>query len=289
MKTFNYLFGILLGEVILRNIDNLSRTLQHQHLSAAEGQHVVSLTEKTLDKIRTYDAFELFWGKAALIKSKHDISEPDLPRRRKAPRRYEVGESSGDFHNTSKSYYKQQYLEALGLIINNFVKKRFAQPGYTTYIKIQDLLLKSANGEQFENEILFVTDFYGGDIDKAKLETQLTMVESLCSDLESPDFRDIVEKFKSLSQAEQSHFSEVVYLLRLLLAMPATNAVSEHSASALRLIKTYLRTSMSQLRINNLMVLHIHKQNLDHLNMVEVANDFVTGSEHRLTLFGTFT
>ena len=82
--------------------------------------------------------------------------------------------------------------------------------------------------------------------------------------------------------AEQSHFSEVVYLLRLLLVMPATNAVSEHSASALRLIKTYLRSSMSQLRMNNLMVLHIHKENLDQLNMVEVANDFVTGSEDRL-------
>ena len=71
--------------------------------------------------------------------------------------------------------------------------------------------------------------------------------------------------------------------------MPATNAVSERSASALRLIKTYLRTSMSQLRINNLMVLHIHKQSLDQMNMVEVANDFVAESEHRLTLFGKFT
>ena len=44
--------------------------------------------------------------------------------------------------------------------------------------------------------------------------------------------------------------------------MPATNAASEHSASALRLIKTHSRSSMSQLRMNNLMVLHIHKQNL---------------------------
>ena len=137
--------------------------------------------------------------------------------------------------------------------------------------------------------MLFVTDFYGGDIDKTRLETQLTMVKTLCSDLESPGFRDIAEKFKSLSQAEQFHFSEVVNLLRLLLVMPATNAVSERSASALRLIKTYLRSSMSQLRTNNLMVLHIHNEHLDQLNMVEVANDFISGSEHRLTLFGKFT
>ena len=71
--------------------------------------------------------------------------------------------------------------------------------------------------------------------------------------------------------------------------MPSTNVVSEHSASALRLIKTYLRTSMSQLRMNNLMVLHLYKQSLDQMNMVEVANDFVAESEHRLTLFGKFT
>ena len=154
--------------------------------------------------------------------------------------------------------------------------------------KIQDLLLKAAKGEQYESELLFVTNFYGGDLDKVRLETQLTMVESLCSEFDNPCFSDILEKFKSLPSAKQNHFSEVVILLRLVLVMPATNAVSERSASALHLIKTYLRSSMSQLRMNNLMVLHIHKQNLDQLNMVEVANDFVTGNEHRLTPFGHF-
>ena len=67
MKTFNYLFGVLLGEVIVRNTDNLSRTLQHQHLSAAEGQNVASLTVKTLEKIRTDEAFALFGAKLHLL------------------------------------------------------------------------------------------------------------------------------------------------------------------------------------------------------------------------------
>ena len=148
----------------------------------------------------------------------------------------------------------------MNLIINfviNFVKEKFSQPGYAIYIKLQDLL-KSAKGEQYENELLFITDFYSGDLDKARLEIQLTMVKSLCSDLESPSFKYTIEKFKSLSQAEQSHFSKVVNLLRLLLVMPATNTVSERSASALRLIKTCLRSSMSQLRMNNLMVCFIY-------------------------------
>lgn len=36
MKTFNF-FGVLLGELLLRHSDNLSRTLQATQMSAVEG------------------------------------------------------------------------------------------------------------------------------------------------------------------------------------------------------------------------------------------------------------
>ena len=63
--------------------------------------------------------------------------------------------------------------------------------------------------------------------------------------------------------------------------IPATNAVSERSASALRRVKTYLRSTMSQLRLNNLMILHVHKQRTDELNLRASLNEFVSGNEHR--------
>ena len=44
--------------------------------------------------------------------------------------------------------------------------------------------------------------------------------------------------------------SEVVKLVRLLLVMPAMNAVSERSFSAMRRIKTYLRSTMLQECLN---------------------------------------
>ena len=59
-------------------------------------------------------------------------------------------------------------------------------------------------------------------------------------------------------------------LVRLLLVMPATNAVSERSASALRRVKTYLRTTMCDARLNNL-VLHVHKDRCDSLVLATVA------------------
>ena len=81
--------------------------------------------------------------------------------------------------------------------------------------------------------------------------------------------------------------SQVSKLVKLLLVMPATNAGSERSFSAVRRIKTYLRSTMSQQRLNHLMLLHVHKSETDALNLVDVANDFIAGNDHRKHVFGT--
>ena len=76
--------------------------------------------------------------------------------------------------------------------------------------------------------------------------------------------------------------------MKLILVMPATNATSERSFSALKRVKTYLRSSMTQSRLNHLMILQVHKEMTDSLNLVDCANDFVGSSEHRLSVFGKF-
>ena len=68
---------------------------------------------------------------------------------------------------------------------------------------------------------------------------------------------------------------EVYKLLRLALVLPATNAVSENSFSALRRVNTYLRSTMNQSRLNHLMILHVQKHLTDTLDLVKVANEFV--------------
>ena len=46
---------------------------------------------------------------------------------------------------------------------------------------------------------------------------------------------------------------------------------------------------MGQQRLNNLMLIHVHKERTDLLNIIDIANEFVSDSEHRLRLFGKFT
>ena len=70
--------------------------------------------------------------------------------------------------------------------------------------------------------------------------------------------------------------------------LPATNACSERSFSTMKRIKTYLRSTMGQERLNHLMTLNIYKSKLDELDLHVIANDFVHDSGHRLKVFGNF-
>ena len=64
-----------------------------------------------------------------------------------------------------------------------------------------------------------------------------------------------------------------------------TNAVSECSFSALKRVKTYLRSTTGEGRFNHLMLLHVHKELADGIDMVEVANLFVGDNQRRKHLF----
>ena len=60
METFEYLFGLSLGERILKHTDNLSRTIQSPSLTAFEAQELAKKTVITLQRIRNEEAYDLF-------------------------------------------------------------------------------------------------------------------------------------------------------------------------------------------------------------------------------------
>lgn len=290
MQQFDYFWGVTLGELILRHTDNLSHTLQKADVSAAEGQNLAGLTVKTLLSLRTDHNFQLFWEKATREANHLNVNEPSLPRRR----RFESGSRDGyAFPDTPVDHYRRVYYEAVDLI-TTCINNRFDQPGYKIYRNIEDLLLKAANAEDYDAELKFVTEFYGFDFDglgyllKTQLEVFSMDFAVNSESREKYQLSDVIELLKSKSEAQKDMLCEVCTLLRLLLVMPATNAISERSFSALRRVKSYLRSTMNQDRLTHLMVLHIHKELTDKLDLISIANDFVAGDTHRLTVFGTF-
>ena len=63
--------------------------------------------------------------------------------------------------------------------------------------------------------------------------------------------------------------------------MPVTTATAERSFSTLRRLKTYLRSTMSQPRLNHIVLLHSHKERTDALDLIHIAKTFVSVNNRR--------
>ena len=106
---------------------------------------------------------------------------------------------------------------------------------------------------------MMTTELYSSDLNKSDLETQLEILVQLIFN-QVEDFLnndDIPQHFKSLPDSQIRYLNQVVLVVKLILLMPGTNAISERSASAVSRMKTYLRTTMTQQRMNNIMIQHI--------------------------------
>lgn len=289
MRNFDYFYGLNLGILLLRHSDNLSSSLQAKDLCASQAQTMAKKTIIVLEKIRTDQDFNLFWKKVTLKAESLNVDEPKLPRKRKAPARIEDcfgGKAAPEYLNDAVSYYRRIYYESLDQIVNA-IKDRFDQEDFRTYVNLENLLIKAARGEELSQELGSVLKSYGKDFDENRLEVQLETLQEYCKDInDTVCIRSIVSVLRHFEV--KYHLSEVVKLAKLILVMPATNATSERTFSLMKLIKTYLRSTMRQDRLNHLMILSAYKDRLDQLDLIKVASSFIDKNESRKYIFGYF-
>ena len=166
------------------------------------------------------------------------------------------------------------------------INDQFDQPGYKMYSGLETLLVKGCKQLDYQHELDLVKSLYDKDLNYQNLEIQFQTIASSVKDDLSLD--GIVSYLKTLSSTARSIYSEIVTLVELILVMPATNATSERTFSALHWIKSYLRTTMSQQRLNYLMVHFIHRDSLDEMDLEEVADEFISAKDTRLKIFAKF-
>ncbi|KAH9733977.1 TTF-type domain-containing protein [Citrus sinensis] len=77
-------------------------------------------------------------------------------------------------------------------------------------------------------------------------------------------------------------FPNAFVAYRILLTMHVTVASAERSFSKLKLIKSFLRSTMSQERLNGLAMLSIEKDFLGHLNFEDLINNFASKKARRI-------
>jgi len=193
------------------------------------------------------------------------------------PKRY-TGPSEAYLAPTAMHFYKVEYYKLIDSALNQLIQ-RFQQPGLKMYEELETCLLSGK-----VNDACATFANYP-EIDNSQLSIQLAMFRQQFT-FSTTDEATVI--LRSSVPEVRRLFNQVETLLRLLLVLPATSCEAERSFSGLRRLKTWLRSSMSQERLNSVAVCHVHQQYTDCLDICSLANTFATANDRRLLLFGQF-
>ena len=152
---------------------------------------------------------------------------------------------------------------------------------------MEQALLKAGNGEDFSSEIDTLKDScYRNDIEWSAVSRHLPLLKDVVVKA-APDVK-VVTSIQTVCDAIDSYkemLSSVHLLIRLYMTIPISSATSEICFSALRRLLTYLRSSMSEQRLNNCLLLHVHKEITDSLDHTLITKEFIDAN---VKYFGSF-
>ena len=199
--------------------------------------------------------------------------EPVLPRYRKAPKRFNEG-AQPHRYTSPEERYCQAYFEVLDLAGGEIEK-----PTTKIFRKFQKLLPNIS-----EERLIWLMKIQLPMLPDA---ISTAFAGSLIRVQKVTNVRTIADTFNQ-SEIVKGMLSEVDKLLRGYLTFPVTSATAERSFSSLRRIKTFLRSTMTHQRLNNLFLLYVHTAQTESLDLVAVAKEFVSANSRRLNYFGKF-
>ncbi|XP_025414908.1 52 kDa repressor of the inhibitor of the protein kinase-like [Sipha flava] len=277
--------SILQGEfiislLVLSKIFAIGLPLSKQFQSVAiDLREAMVLANATLSELKTIrcnvdEYFHDIYTKASALAQElcFSITLPRIACKQKNRDNYSV--------NTPEEYFKITiFIPYLDLFINE-IESRFIE--HQKILKgFQNLFLKTTEMSTLEkDEFISLIDFYNHDLadnnkDILISELKLWQRKILPLDKQSTNAMDALIICNDM-------YPNIYKLLQILATLSVSTASSERSFSSLQRIKTYLRNTMSEKRLNGLAMLSIHrsisvdaKEVLDELSTNKRRVDFI--------------
>lgn len=211
-----------------------------------------------------------------------DIDEPAIStvRRRKLPQRYEEG-SRGHVFDSTEDIFRQRFYEAAGSV-NLSLDERYPPATWHHMKEIEDFVTGKGDST-------YVSTFYRTDFDAERLQLHRDMMLDIAKQRNVAPLKalqDVVDLFSGdAGEHLRELLPEMTNLLKIALTVPVTSCTSERSFSCLRRVKTYLRSTMSQVRLNHVALLHGHKQLAYKISLPDIANKFIVRASVRRNTF----
>jgi hypothetical protein len=208
---------------------------------------------------------------------------PSFPIRRRASRKKQFDETDCEEANlqAEKAFEVDYFLVMVDIAIGSLetrfqelqsFKSKFGFLMSSTTLKSLDNIELRECCTNFANTFSFDGS---SDVDMNDLILELSVLQ-----LALPDkTMSAMEIFEYVREVDCYPNISIAY--RILFTMPVTVASAERSFSKLKLLRNYLRSKMSQERLNGLATLCIEKKLLDAIDLDTIINDFASKNAKR--------
>lgn len=287
ISNFKFVVALVTWHNILFQVNLTSKILQEKDLSLQRAVSQLKKTEQYLISARSDLEFNRTLVDAREVAEEVGIEpvfEKEKVRIRKKTRMfdYEATDESANVTDPSENFKIHFYFAALDTAINA-VKERFFQLNEVsaTFGFLYDIRnLKNKNSAEIKllcenlEKALTVQNKEGvkeSDIDALGLCSEL---RGICHHLnDSVTTPEEVLSYIYHHDLENG-FPNICVALRILLTLPLSVASAERSFSKLKLIKTYLRSTMSQERLVGLATISIESDLAKHLDPTALVKEF---------------
>ena len=276
LESFEFLLSMVIWYEILFAINMVSKKLQSKSMC-------IDTTTKELEGVMLFfekfrnEGFESSMNIAKSLAFDMNI-EPILPKKHCVYRKKQFDENNHDeeIQLAEESFRVSYFLVIMDMTIAS-LKDRFEQ--LKIFENIFGFLFDSKKLKSLDDNELresctkFKTTFFHNNLSNVDADDlfsemkvlQMTLPNVLMSPLE------ILELVKAVDC-----YPNVLIAYRILLTMSVTVASTKRSFSKLKLFKSYLRSSMSQERLNGLAILCIEKNMLENIDVDTIINDFAS-------------
>ncbi|KAK0150996.1 hypothetical protein N1851_007869 [Merluccius polli] len=255
------ILGLVLGQEIFLKLEGLNRSLQGRAVTIGGMLKAVECTKKAVVAGRTDDAFMSLYSRAVELTTSFDLESIKLPHVRKASNRY-GGPAKSHIPSSVEEYFRVQFFCASDTAVTQ-LDDRFHQEGLGYLAKLEEHLL---TGKCHEAVARYP------ELDAELLQVQLAMMKA---SYQFTSCQEASQLLTTMVPEVRRLFNQVETLIRLLLVVPASSCEAERSFSALRRLKTWLRSTMTQCRLNGVSVCHVHREKLQAINREQIAVAFI--------------
>lgn len=285
MNTFIFHFALKTGLLVFERTEQLSKIFQSSSISVPAALKAAEQTRANLQSHREDASWKSMWASCQSEAARLQLDLPTMPRVRRPPRRIDDGQPPCT--QTLEEYHRILFFQFLDNILETMTD-RIQQKSLQLYSMIQDTILAAANNKtttEFSGCVTAICEHFGDDLNERKLRLNLEMLPELMEGKVAETLSQVTDKLKELGPARRL-YSEISKLIALLLVIPVSSATAERSFSSLRRLKTYLRSTMGQERVNHILMLNIHQDETDLIDLRSVARDFISLNDVRRNVFG---